>query len=117
MSPEQIKADVQNAYRASLSSNTFYSRNSGIDYLFRDIRIFGRDAGADLVNTFAAEIVREALDAAKTRQASMQLNLSRSGKAALEGAAQALRDLTGLYVEVSNSTITVIWADVTPRMV
>ena len=116
MSSEQIKLRIQNAYRASLTSNTFYSRSSTIDYIFRDIHLFGREAGSDFIHTFSNEIVEEAVAVAKTRQPSMHINVSKSGKSALEGVAQALRDLTGLTVEISHSTVTMTWADETPRM-
>ena len=111
MQPNEIKEAVQSAYdAASRNSGVLVFRSSSSDRLFRDIKIYGRDAGVDFVETYIQYITTEAVEAAKTRDTKLDIAMYNSGQRALEGMADALRKMTLLKVEVSKSNIRLIWA-------
>ncbi len=53
MTPQDIKAKVQAAYAASLQNRAvrYGMRTSPLDHQFRDLKLYGRDAGADFADT------------------------------------------------------------------
>ena len=119
MTPQEIKAKVQGAYvRALQNRSMMYSmRSSRIDHLFRDVKLYGRDAGADFVDTNLDRLVEEAVGVAGCKQPCLEMQVWGWGRAALEGLAQALRDGTDLKVEVAGSTVQLIWAEDSPVLV
>ncbi|MCY1643161.1 hypothetical protein [Methylorubrum sp. SL192] len=118
MTPQEIKAKVQGAYVKALE-NRFMQRHrsSGIYDLFRAVKLYGRDAGADFAETNLGRIVNEAAEMAGCKEASLEMLVHGWGKAALDGMAQALRDLTSLKVEVSRTTVRLVWAEANPGLV
>ena len=118
MTPGEIKAKVQGAYVKALENRSMQRyRGSSSQELFRDLKLYGRDAGTDFVETNLAWIVQEAVETAECKGASLELTPYGFGRSALEGMAQALRDLTGLKVDSSGKTIRLIWAETTPGLV
>ncbi|MBE7198125.1 MAG: hypothetical protein INR70_10015 [Parafilimonas terrae] len=93
------------------------SRGSNIHYLFRDTRLYGRDAGTDFVETNLEQIVQEAVSMAECKSPSLEIPPHGFGRAAVEGMAQALRDLTILNVEVNASSLRLVWAAPNPGLV
>ena len=118
MTPEQIKAKIQNAFQ-NAPTNVSYGRfgSTEIEHLMRDLRLFGHDAGIDFIETYFDKIVSEAVGMATQRNSSMSMPLYGCGKLAVAAIAQDLRDRTMLNVDVSNSTITLTWADNSPRLI
>ncbi len=110
MSTEEIKEKVQAAYKKAISTNMHMIRNSSFLAPFRDLKLYGREAGMDFVQTNLDLIVREAVSTAECRETSLSLPFCGSGRAALEGVADALRDITALRVEVQQSAVQLIWA-------
>ena len=112
MSPEEIKANVQGAYgRAMANRSMQVSRGSNIQHMFRDVRLFGRDAGTDFVETNLQQIVQEAVSMAECREAQLEIPAYGFGKAAIEGMTQALRNLTGLKADANATTVRLVWAE------
>ena len=111
MSPEQIRHQVQSAYRKAMENrNVQHQRSSGFDHLFRGLKLYGREAGVDLIETHLDAIVHEATEAAGCKAPSTTITLGGFGQAALAGATQALQRLTGLKVDARGSMITLTWA-------
>jgi hypothetical protein len=110
MSPEEIKANVQDAYTQAIQ-NRFVEKSRSSRELFRDVKLYGRDAGIDFVETHLEHIVEEAVETAGCKKASMEMMVYESGRAALQGVAHALREATSLKVEVNNSSVRLIWAE------
>lgn len=92
-------------------------RSSRIDHLFGDVKLYGRDAGADFADTNLDRLVEEAFGVAGCKQPHLELQVYGCGRAALDGMAQALRDGTDLKVEVTSSTVQLIWAEDNPGLV
>ncbi|TXM73145.1 hypothetical protein FV218_12020 [Methylobacterium sp. WL69] len=114
----EIKAKVQDAYVRALKDRFRHmQRGSNIDELFRNVRLYGRDAGIDFVETNLARIVQEAVDRAECKEASLEMSAYGFGKGARAGMEQALRDATGLKVELNGATLRLIWAEATPGLV
>ncbi|GJD32282.1 hypothetical protein PMNALOAF_3550 [Methylobacterium adhaesivum] len=112
MAPEEIKAKVHQTYERAFQGSMSYSRrHPQVDHLFRDLKLYGRDAGADFAVTHLGRIVQDVLDAAGSRQMSLTLHAYEFGKAAIMGLEETLRERTGLRVEVVKSAITLIWAE------
>ena len=100
MTPEQIRQQVQAAYRQAMQNrNVFHQRSSGVDHLFRGLKLYGREAAVDFVETHLDAIVREAKEAAECKASSITMTIGGFGRSALDGMAQALQQLTGLQVE------------------
>lgn len=99
------------------NSSMHMSRSSGIHHLFRDVRLFGADAGKDFVETNMENIVREAVGMAECKLASLEIPAHGFGRAAIEGMAQALRELTALEVDVSGNVVRLVWARPAPGYV
>lgn len=111
MTPGEIKGKIQGAYTSAMSNRSMQmSRGSNIHYLFRETRLYGRDAGTDFVETNLGQIVQEAVSMAECRSPSLEIPAHGFGRAAVEGMAQALRDLTDLNVDVSASGLRLVWA-------
>ncbi|WP_461655688.1 hypothetical protein [Methylorubrum aminovorans] len=118
MTPQEIKAKIQDAYVKALENRFMqWHRSSGIYDLFRDVKLYGRDAGVDFVETNLGRIVNEAVEMAGCKDASLELQVHGWGRAALDGMAQALRDLTALKVEVNGTRVRLIWAEANPGLV
>ena len=118
MTPESIKNEVQDAYlKAMENRSTHWLRQSQIQHLFQDVKLFGREAGIDFIETKLEEIVREAVEAARCKEASLLLTPHGFGRAALEGMMHALRELTALRVEARGSGVCLTWADTAPRVI
>lgn len=114
----EIKDRVQGAYVRALQNRSMYSmRSSRIHDLFRDVRLYGRDAGTDFVDTNLGRLVEEAVGTAGCKQASLELQVYGWGHGALDGMAQALRERTDLKVEVTGTTVRLIWAEDNPGLV
>ncbi|MEL6064584.1 MULTISPECIES: hypothetical protein [unclassified Methylobacterium] len=112
MTPAEIKARVQGAYREAMGNRSMQrQRSSRIHDLARDARLYGRDAGADSAQMHLGRLVDEAVGMAGCKDAALELTLNGSGRAALEGLAQAPRDLTGLKAEVDGTTVRLIWTE------
>lgn len=118
MEPQEIKAKIQAAYAQALAqSNTQWSRDERFSHIFRDVKLYGRDAGCDFVATHMGAIVQGLIETAQTRAASATLTPYGFGNSALDGMAFTLRELTGLKVDRINQIITVAWADANPRLI
>ena len=118
MRPAEIKAKIQAAYSEAMAkTNMQRSRSSSFPMQFRDLKLYGRDSGADFVETNLEVIVNEAISAAECKQTSLVLPFYGSGRAALEGIAATLRDFTALKIEIHQSTVTLIWAVPNPGFV
>ncbi len=115
MTPEEIKSKVQGTHGRAMENRSMQrQRYSSISDLFRDVKLYGREAGVDFVETHLQRIVNEAVDTAECKDGSLELTAYGFGRAALEGRAQALRDLTALTVEADKSTIRLVWAEPNP---
>ena len=118
MTPDQVRERVLGAYRKAMDArNTQWSHNSGIAHLLRDVRLYGRDAGVDFVDTNLDGIVQEAVAAAECKWASLPIPVHGWGRGAAEGMAHALRERTGLGVQVGTSTMELVWGDARPHLV
>ena len=118
MKPDEIKSKVQGAYQRAMANRSMQKmRDTGVHRLLRDVRLYGRDAGADFVETHLDGIVQEAVSMAECRSASLEIPAYGFGRAAVEGMIQALRDLTGLKVDASGTTIRLIWGEPSPGLV
>jgi hypothetical protein len=112
----EIKAKVQGAYTTALE-NRFMQRHRSSHDLFRDVKLYGREAGIDFVDTHLERIVQEAVETAGCKESSLEMMIHGSGRAALQGVAHALREATSLKVEVNNSSVRLIWAEAKPGLV
>jgi hypothetical protein len=112
VTPAEIRAKVHGAY-AKAMQNRFVQmqRGSRIHDLFRDVRLYGREAGVDFATTHLGRLVDEAVGRAGCRDGALEMTLHGSGLAAVEGIAQALRDLTQLEVAVNGTTVRLVWAE------
>ncbi|WP_437871810.1 hypothetical protein ACSD7O_01565 [Methylorubrum extorquens] len=118
MTPQEIKTKVQGSYLRALENRSLQRhRSSGLYDLFRDVKLYGRDAGVDFAETNLARIVNEAVEMAGCKDASLEVQVHGWGRAALDGLAKALRDLTSLKVEVNGSTVRLVWAEANPGLV
>lgn len=118
MSAHEIKDRVQAAYlKAMASRSSQQARPGGIDHLFKDLRLYGREAGVDFVRTHLDDIVEQAVDCAECKSGSMGLTTNGWGLAAREGMAEAIRDLSGLQAEVPRSGVIVTWGGVETKLV
>lgn len=90
MTPQEIKAKVQAAYVASLQNRAvmYGMRTSPLDHQFRDLKLYGRDAGADCADTNLDRIIDEAVAVAGRKQPSMELQVYGWGRAAIDGMAE-----------------------------
>lgn len=114
MTPEEIKAKVQEAYVRALADHNVQRQryqSSGIDDLFRDVKLYGREAGIDFAETNLDRIVQEAIETAQCKAPALEMTVYGFGRAALDGMAHALREFTDLKVEVHRTTtVRLIWA-------
>ena len=118
MTPTEIKAKVQDTHRRAMSNASLQmSRDGGVHHLFRDVKLYGRDAGVDFVETNIGQIVQEAVLMAECKRPSLEIPAYGFGKAAVAGMAQALEDLTALKIEVKGNTLQLIWAQPNPGYV
>ncbi|AWN49459.1 hypothetical protein DK419_26555 [Methylobacterium terrae] len=118
MTSAEIKAKVQDTHRRAMQSRSIQmSRDSGIQHIFQDVRLFGREAGADFVGTNLERIVREAVTRAECRDNALDVPVHGFGRAAVAGMAQALRELTDLTVEENVNTLRLILAVPSPGYV
>jgi hypothetical protein len=119
VTPQEIKAKVQAAYTASLQNRAvmYGMRTSPLDHQFRDLKLYGRDAGADFADTNLGRIIDEAVAVAGRKQPSMELQVYGWGRAAIDGMAETLRHRTDLKVEISGSTVQLIWAEDNPALI
>ena len=118
MTPEEIKAKVQGAHVKALENrNVWRQRSSGIHDLFRDVKLYGREAGIDFAETHLDRIVQEAVETAGCRDPALEMMVHGFGRAALDGMAHALRELTALKVEVHRTTVRLVWAEMSPGLV
>jgi hypothetical protein len=118
MKPDEIKAKVQGAYQKAMANRSMQMMRDSIAHrLLRDVRLYGRDAGADFVETHLDGKVQEAVSMAECRSTSLEIPAYGFCRAAVEGITQALRDLTGLKVDASGTTVRLIWAEPSPGFV
>lgn len=112
MTPQEINAKVRGAYVRALQSSTMYSMSgSRIDDLFRDLKVYGRDAGTDFAETNLIRIIEEAVRMAGCKRPCLEMQVYGWGRAALDGMAQTLRDRTGLKVDVAGPTVRLDWSE------
>jgi hypothetical protein len=116
MSSGEIKGKIQGAYTKALE-NRFVERSRSSHDLFRDVKLYGREAGIDFVETHLEKIVQEAVETAGCKQVCLEMMVHGSGRGALQGVADALREATSLKVEVNNSSVRLIWAETKPGLV
>ena len=110
MDPEEIRSRVAACYDAAMAQSALHQRTSPMTQnLLHGARLFGREAGYDFVETHIDTFVRDAVEAAECRQSSLTFAISGSGRAAIEGMVEALRDLTHLSVQASQATVMVSW--------
>lgn len=118
MTPTEIKAKVQDAHRRAMANAYLQmSRDSGVHHLLRDVKLYGRDAGTDFVETNLGQIVQAAVAMAECKRASLEIPAYGFGKGAIAGMTQALEDLTALKVEVKANTLHLIWSEPHPGYV
>lgn len=118
MTPEEVKAKVREAYgKAQKNRNVWWQRNSGINDLFRDVKLYGREAGIDFSKTHLDKIVHEAVETAGCGVPALEMTIHGFGRAALDGMAHALREFTALDVEVHGTTVKLIWEETSPGLV
>jgi hypothetical protein len=111
VTPAEIEFKVRGSHVEALGNRFMQRRRSSrFDDLARDARLYGREAGADFAETHLGRLVDEAVGVAGCREGALELTLHGSGHAALEGLAQALRELTGLKAEVDRTTVRLSWA-------
>ncbi len=115
MTPEEVRNSVVASYDAAMAQpNVFQQSGSNVQNLLYGVRLFGREAGQDFIQSNIEEFVRHALEAAECKQSSLTFMVSGYGQAAIDGIAEALRERTLLVVQSSQSTVTLSWARV-PR--
>lgn len=119
MIPQEIKDKVQAAYVASLQNRAvmYGMRTSPLDHQFRDLKLYGRDAGADFADTNLDRIIDEAVSVAGRKQPSLELQAYGWGRAAIDGMAETLRQRTDLQVEATGMVVQLIWAVDNPGLV
>ncbi len=72
VTPTEIKAKVQDTHRRAMSNASLQmSRDGGVHHLFRDVKLYGRDAGVDFVETNIGQIVQEAVSMAECKRPSL----------------------------------------------
>lgn len=110
MSPKKFKSDVKVAYEQAIRNNS-----RSVEYvdntlpIFDGVRVFGRDAGIDQIQTSIGLILQEAVAAASSQRGSLTLYPPRGGKSAFDGMVEILRELTGLPVSEGRGVITIAW--------
>ena len=116
--PDQIKAKIQSAFQRA-PTNVFSQRFglTQLEHELRNLRIFGRDAGTDFVETYLDAIVNEAVEAARQRRPSISITFQGCGNMAVEAIAQGLRDRTDLRVDISEYILTLAWIDSSPNFI
>lgn len=117
--PKQVKVRVQQAYSKAVADRfTFHSKSgSSIDCVLRDVRLYGRDAAVDFVDTHLDAFIQEAVAAAECKQPSTTIHLSHWGRSAVAGMASRLEELTALRIDTAGNALKVIWADTTPNLI
>ena len=118
VAPEQVKQRIQEAYTKAVQNTGMYmSRSSsGFSHLFRDLKLYGRDAGVDFIETHLDEVVREAVAEAECGKSRMTLAAFGFGRSAVDGMASSLRARTALKVEIQGSAVCLIWAEPSPGL-
>ena len=117
MTPEQIKNKVQDSYIRVIENGFMHrQRSSNIHRLFHGMKLYGRDAGIDFVETHLENIIQEAVESAGCKDTSLTMMVDGFGRAAVEGITYALRQLTALKVDVGRSIITVSWVEANPGL-
>ena len=117
MTPAEIKDKVQAAYaRAMEDRSSFSTRYSDINRLFRDVKIYGSDAGKDFIATNLDKIIKEMVEAANCKCAYLEVHIYGCGHAALKAMAETIQQLTSLPVERQSHGLKVSWANTTPRL-
>jgi len=116
MTPQQVEEKVRTTYmRAIQDRHVRRQRSSGMQHMFQNLKLYGRAAGTDFVETHLEAIVQEAVSDAGCKRNSLSIPAYGCGKAAVEGIPQALRDLTFLEVHVSASNVTLSWGEADPH--
>lgn len=118
-SPERIKKQIEDAYSEAISNRfTSWSRGgSGIDHLVQGVKLYGRDAGMDFVDSHLSEITREALEEARCKKPSLTLPTYQFGQSAIAGMMDRLAELTALKVSMSGKAVVLTWAEANPGLV
>ena len=118
MTPEEIKAQIQAAYMQAIGNrNSQKYRSGNIGHLFRDVTLYGQDAGVDFVETHIGQIVHEAVETAECKSPALELTLHGVGLSARKGMAETLRKLTDLKIELTQSQLRMIWAEAQPGLI
>ncbi len=116
MTPEQVRDRVRTTYmRAMQDLHVERQQSSGLQHMLQNLKLYGRAAGTDFVETHAEAIVQEAVSDAECKRNSLSIPAYGCGRAAIEDIAQALRDLTALKVNVSASNVTLSWGEADPH--
>ncbi len=117
--PEQIKKRIQDAYVEAISNRFSFRSRSGseTDHLVQSVKLFGREAGADFVETHIGMIAREAYEVARCKEMALMLPTYGYGRSAMLAMAEKLRDLTDLKADVNGSTVVLTWAETNPGLV
>lgn len=117
--PEQIKKGIQDLYVEAIG-NRFSSRSRsgfGIDQLFRDVKLYGHDAGVDFIETHLNAIVQEAREVATCKEASLSLPTYGYGRSAISSMVTRLIELTALEAGTNASTVVLTWAKANPGLI
>ena len=118
MTPVEVKKRVQDAYRAAMADSSMSSfRPPGLEHLFRNVALYGKESALDFVDTNIAQIIDELVEAAGCRQSSLTLPLHGFGRAAVRGIGQSLEEETALRVEIVAAGVRISWAEDSPRLV
>lgn len=118
MEPGQVKEKIQSAFRAAISNtSTQWSHDDGVGHIFRDVRLYGREAGVDFVTPHLNAIVDAAVKRAECKDVSLQITLYGFGHAAVEGVEETLQSLTGLPAHRTGSNVILTWASTAPQLI
>lgn len=117
MTPQKFKTDVQTIYRQAIAEKNRWVHYEGHTHrIFEGITVFGRDAGADLIETKIEDILKEAVQAASAKETSLELRYGKAGKAALAAMVETLGEMTGLPVTHGHGVITIAWVSNEPSL-
>lgn len=101
MSAVDVRENVISVYNAAIANknHAVEVRSLEIAALLNGLRLFGREAGSDFIETHIDVVIAEAIANAKGKRPSMTIRTYGSGIAAIEGMVAALETLTSLNVK------------------
>lgn len=102
--------------KISARTNSWRSYSDTSYGAFEGVRVFGRGAGVDLIETNIGAIFQEAIRAAEAKRTSIALSPGKVGTDAFAGMVETLGTMTGLRTSEGNGVITVAWAGDAPSL-